>query len=67
MASWSKAFKGAVLVLIYSILWWIIGSLILFFSLNIQPAILSLALMLVGMFLIVFGAIASILKVASDM
>lgn len=66
MATWGNAFKGAVLVLIYSIAWWIIGIIIIILGANIEPWIISIILGLIGVFLILFGAIASILKVASD-
>ncbi|MFW9993720.1 MAG: hypothetical protein ACFFD4_16860 [Candidatus Odinarchaeota archaeon] len=73
-ASWGDAFKGAIFVLIYSIVWWIVGIVFIIIgttlslSLSGSTGLLAMAVMgLIGAFLILFGAIASILKVAANL
>jgi len=73
MASWSTSFKYSVIFLIYYIIWLIIGSGIIIVGGTIGITIggsiggfIALVIILIGTFILVFGGIASLIKVASD-
>ncbi|MHA1450937.1 MAG: hypothetical protein ACTSP4_16160 [Candidatus Hodarchaeales archaeon] len=73
MASWSTSFKYSVIFLIYYIIWLLIGTGIIIFGGTIGLTIggslgslIALVSTLVGLFIVFFGGVACLIKVASD-
>ena len=71
--SWGEAYKKAILTIIYAIIWWIIGLVILFVGVivafqmsNAIGVLLSMIISLVGIVIMALGFLASIFKVAAD-
>lgn len=81
MVSWSRAFKGAAGVVGFSIIWWIIGGIIIglgafvsgigvtssYSGASFVGMILGVILMFVGSVISMLGTIASFLKVLPEM
>ncbi|RLF06169.1 MAG: hypothetical protein DRK00_02415 [Thermoprotei archaeon] len=86
MISWSRAFLLALKVVVYSILWVIVGTALIvvgtiFAGVPLAPqgiwgaypppitgvkALVGLVLVILGLFILAFGTLASIIKVAVD-
>ncbi len=85
MVSWSRAFFLALKALIYAILWYIIGGILIFsgawlagLTIPLTPgmttprisygvmSIIGIILVLIGAITMMFGALASVIKVIAD-
>ncbi len=69
MASWGDSFSAAMKIVMYSIIWWIVGGIVLVFgfaAIAKDQLLLGALSGLIGYVIIAFGAFASILKVSAE-
>ena len=75
MPSWSSAFKAAIMTLIYSVGWIIIGGILIIFGFSLPganyyyygPSTGGIIIAIIGLLIIIFGSSASFYKVFTDL
>ena len=75
MTSWSSAFKAAIMTLLYSVGWIIIGGILIVFGFSFQggdyyyygPSMGGIIIAIIGLLIIIFGSSASFYKVFTDL
>ena len=75
MTSWSSAFKAAIMTLLYSVGWIIIGGILIIVGFSLPggnysyygPSTGGIIVAIIGLFIIIFGSSASFYKVFTDL